>query len=160
MPQAPGTVEEIYITERGSAPMKRVDQVEAVAGKGLLGDRYLLGTGYWSTSKYDLCQVTLIAAEDVEAVARETELEITAGQHRRNIITRGIVLSELEGKTLRIGDALLEYDQPRPPCRYLQSITQKGMTKALGNGRAGICCRVLESGTIRPGDQIVVISTT
>ncbi len=152
-----GTVEEIYITDRGSAPMERVDQVEAVAGKGLLGDRYMLGTGYWTHSKYDLCQVTLIAAEDVEAVARETELDITAGQHRRNIITRGIVLGELEGKTFRIGNALLEYDQPRPPCRYLQSITQPGMKKALGNGRAGICCRILESGTIRAGDPITVL---
>lgn len=157
MAQVQGTVEEIYITERGSAPMERVEQVEAVAGKGLLGDRYMLGTGYWSNSKYDLCQVTLIAAEDVEAVARESELEITAGQHRRNIITRGIVLSELEGRTFKVGDALFEYDQPRPPCRYLQTITQPGMTKALGDGRAGICCRILESGLIRPGDQIVGI---
>ena len=152
-----GTVEEIYITDRGSAPMERVDEVEAVAGKGLSGDRYMLGTGYWSS--YDLCQVTLIAAEDVEHIARETDLEITAGQHRRNIITRGIDLDDLAGKTFRVGEALLEYDRPRPPCRYVQSITQPGMTKALG-GRAGICCRILESGTIRPNDAIVVTERT
>ena len=148
-----GTVEEIYITDRGSAPMERVDEVEAVAGKGLRGDRYMMGTGYWST--YDLCQVTLIAAEDIEHIARETDLEITAGQHRRNIITRGLDMDLLVGKTFRVGEALLEYDRPRPPCRYIQSITQPGMTKALG-GRAGICCRILESGTIRPSDPIVV----
>lgn len=153
MEEVRGTVEEIYITDRGSAPMERVDEVEAVAGKGLRGDRYMMGTGYWST--YDLCQVTLIAAEDIEHIARETDLEITAGQHRRNIITRGIDFDLLVGKTFRVGEALFGYDRPRPPCRYVQSITQPGMTKALG-GRAGICCRILESGTIRPSDPITV----
>ena len=153
MEEVRGIVEEIYITDRGSAPMERVDEVEAVAGKGLRGDRYMMGTGYWST--YDLCQVTLIAAEDIEHIARETDLEITAGQHRRNIITRGLDLDLLIGKTFRVGEALFEYDRPRPPCRYVQSITQPGMTKAL-RGKAGICCRILESGMIRASDPIVV----
>ena len=149
-----GTVEEIYITDRGSAPMQRVAEVKAVEGGGLEGDRYHLNTGYWTG--YDQCPVTMIAAEDIEEIASSTDISVTNGEHRRNIITRGIALLDLAGKRFRVGDALFEYDQPRPPCRYIQSITQPGMTKALGN-RGGICVRVIEGGPIKPGDPITVL---
>ena len=149
-----GVVEEIYITDRGSAPMVRVDEVKAVTGGGLEGDRYHMGTGYWAG--YDQCAVTMIAAEDIDEIATTTGLSVTNGEHRRNIITRGISLLDLAGTRFRVGGALLEYDQPRPPCRYIQSITQPGMTKALGRNRGGICVSVIEGGTIRPGDAISV----
>ena len=148
-----GTVEEIYITDRGSAPMQRVDEVKAVEGGGLEGDRYHTGTGYWTG--YDRCPVTMIAIEDIEEIASTTGISITNGEHRRNIITRGIDLLGLAGKRFRVGDALLEFDKDRPPCRYIQSITEPGMTKALGN-RGGICVTVIEGGSIRPGDRISV----
>ena len=149
-----GVVEEIYITDRGSAPMVSVAEVEAVAGGGLEGDRYHLGTGYWTG--YDQCPVTMIAVEDIEEIAASTGLSVTHGEHRRNIITRGVSLLDLAGTRFRIGDAVFEYDQPRPPSRYIQSITEPGMTKALGRNRGGICVKVIQSGTIRPGDRISV----
>ena len=150
-----GVVEAIYITERGSAPMRRVPEVVAVEDGGLEGDRYHLGTGYWTG--YDRCPVTMIAVEDIEAIAAETEIAITSGQHRRNIITRGISLLDLAGKRFRVGEAVLAYQQPRPPCRYIQSITQPGMTKALGRNRGGICVTVVQGGVIRAGDEISVL---
>ena len=149
-----GVVEEIYITERGSAPMQRVAEVKAIEGGGLEGDRYHLGTGYWTG--YDLCPVTMIASEDIAAIAAETDLSITNGEHRRNIITSGISLLDLAGRRFRVGDAVLEYEKPRPPCRYIQSITQPGMTKAIGRNRGGICVRVIEGGLIKEGDPIFV----
>jgi MOSC domain-containing protein YiiM len=150
-----GVVEEIYITDRGSAPMQSVPEVKAVEGGGLEGDRYHLGTGYWAG--YDQCAVTMIAIEDIEEIVSTTGLRVGNGEHRRNIITRGISLLDLAGTTFRVGDALFGYDKPRPPCRYIQSITEPGMTKALGRNRSGICVRVLESGSIKPGDRISVI---
>ncbi len=150
-----GVVEEIYITDRGSAPMQRVPEIKAIEGGGLEGDRYHTGTGYWAG--YDQCGVTMIAAEDIAAIATETGISITNGEHRRNIITRGVPLLDLAGKRFRIGDAILEYDRPRPPCRYIQSITQEGMTKALGRNRGGICVRVIESGVIKQGDSITLL---
>lgn len=135
--------------------MVHVDEVKAVPGGGLEGDRYHLGTGYWTG--YDQCRVTMIAAEDIEEIAVSTGLSVTNGEHRRNIITRGLALLDLAGTRFKVGDALFEYDQPRPPCRYIQSITEPGMTKALGRGRGGICVRVIEGGVIRPGDAIAVL---
>jgi MOSC domain-containing protein YiiM len=147
-------VEEIYVVPRGGQPMHRVSEVEAVEGRGLTGDRYSMRTGYWTDD--DECQVTLIEAEHLDEI-RGT-VQVSSGQHRRNIVTRGIKLHELAGKTFSIGDAIFEYDRPRPPCRYIQSVSEAGMTKALGHDRGGICARVVTSGTIHVNDRIEVFA--
>lgn len=147
-----GTVEEIYIAPKGSAPMIRADEIEAIASAGLAGDRYLTRTGYWTG--IDECQVTLIEGEALDHVRATTKVDVDNGRHRRNIVTRGIDLSGLAGRRFKIGSAVLEYDRPRPPCRYIQSVSEHGMTRALGGGRGGICARVIASGTIKVGDSI------
>jgi MOSC domain-containing protein YiiM len=149
-----GTVKAIYIVGEGGAPMQKIDQVKALADCGLEGDRYCKRTGYWTG--VDECQVTLIAAEDLEEIGGTTDVRIQNGEHRRNLITAGIRLNSLQGKMFQVGEAVLEYDRPRPPCVYIQGITQPGMTEAL-MGRGGICARVVRSGLIRIGDSIVVL---
>ncbi len=149
-----GTVKAIYIVDEGGAPMQKLDQVKALADCGLEGDRYCNRAGYWTG--VDECQATLIAAEDLEEIAQTTDVRIQKGEHRRNLITRGIRLDGLQGKMFQVGEAVFEYDRPRPPCVYIQKITQPGMTQAL-MGRGGICARVVKSGLIRIGDSIVVL---
>ena len=136
--------------------MEPVEKVEAVADAGLRGDRYAQRTGYWSG--IDECQVTLIEGEVVDQIDRETDVEIEHGEHRRNIITRGIRLLDLAGKRFAVGEAILEYDRPRPPCRYVEALTQPGMMAALAGGRGGVCARVVKSGTIRIDDRIEVVT--
>jgi MOSC domain-containing protein YiiM len=148
------TVERIFVTGEGSAPMVSVDEIKAIAGQGLEGDRYLKRTGYYSG--WDECQVTLIEGEDLDVVTEKYGVDVTAGQHRRNIVTRGLSLRDVECATFSVGAAVLAYDRPRPPCRYIASITEPGMTKALGARRGGICATVLETGLIRVGDPIEV----
>jgi MOSC domain-containing protein YiiM len=147
-------VERIYVAPQGGVAMQRVPQVEALAGCGLEGDRYCSRTGYWTG--VDECQVTLIAAEDLENVQRTAGVQVGNGEHRRNLITRGIELESLNGKRFQVGEAILEYDRPRPPCSYIQSITQPGMTRALV-GNSGICARVVESGLIQDEDTIEIL---
>jgi len=149
-----GVVEEIYITTKGSAPMERVEEAGAVAG-GLEGDRYKEGTGYW-TPYGDVCEVTLIEAEDLDEIERETGIRVKNGEHRRNIITRGVRLRDLRGSRFRIGEVVLEYDRPRPPCKHIQDLTEPGMTRVLKR-RGGICARVIESGRIRTRDEIATL---
>ena len=149
-----GVVEEIYIARKGSVAMERVEEVRAVAG-GLEGDRYKEGTGYW-TPYGDVCQVTLIEGEDLDEIERETGLKVRSGEHRRNIVTRGISLKSLRGGRFRIGEVVLGYDRPRPPCKHIQDLTEPGMTRALRR-RGGICARVVEGGQIRAGDEIALL---
>ena len=150
-----GKVEEIYVAPKGSVGMERVQAVRALEGYGLEGDRYCEGTGYW-TRFGDVCEVTLIAGEDLDEIRDEAGPKVHNGEHRRNIITRGVRLDELRGERFRIGEAVLRYDRPRPPCRHVQEVTEPGMTKALRR-RGGICARVIEGGAIRANDAIEVL---
>jgi MOSC domain-containing protein YiiM len=151
-----GVVEAIYVAAQGGAPMQPVDEVDAVAGAGLRGDRYPERAGYWTG--VDECQVTLIEAEALDEIASTTDVRVAHGEHRRNIVTRGIDLHTLAGRRFAVGDAVLEYDRPRPPCGYIQRLNrQRGFTKALAHGRGGICARVVEAGAIHTNDAIRVV---
>ena len=149
-----GVVEEMYVTAKGSAQMERVEKVRTIEGCGIEGDRYCEGAGFW-TRFGDVCQVTLIEGEDLDYIEDELGIWVKNGEHRRNIITRGIRLDEMRRKRFRIGEAILEYDRPRPPCRHVQDLSEPGMTRAL-NGRGGICARVVKAGWIRTRDAIEV----
>jgi MOSC domain-containing protein YiiM len=149
-----GVVEGIYVTSEGSAAMERVEEVRTVEGCGIEGDRYCEGKGYW-TNYGDVCEVTLISSEDLEYIERELGISVANGEHRRNIVTRGVSLGDLRGKRFSIGGTVLEYDRPRPPCRHVQDLTEPGMTRAL-KGRGGICARVVKAGHIRVSDAIEV----
>ena len=153
-------VEEIYIASKGSAAMERVEEVRAIENGGLKGDRYKEGTGYWILYG-DVCEVTLIEGEDLDEIERETGIGVKNGEHRRNIVTRGIKLKDLRagwfrGRRFRIGEVVLEYDRPRPPCKHVQDLTEPGMTRALRR-RGGICARVVEGGRIRAWDEIIIL---
>jgi MOSC domain-containing protein YiiM len=149
-----GVVEGIYVAPKGSAAMERVEEVRTIEGCGIEGDRYCEGTGFWTTYG-DVCEVTLISSEDLDYIQSELGIRVKDGEHRRNIVTRGIRLEDLRRKRFRIGEALLEYDRSRPPCRHVQDLSEPGMTRAL-KGRGGICARVVEGGKIRARDTIGV----
>jgi MOSC domain-containing protein YiiM len=147
-----GVVEEIFVTGEGSVAMERVDEVRTVEGCGIEGDRYCAGTGYW-TRYGDVCEVTLIEGEDLDYIENELGISIKNGEHRRNIITRGIRLGDLRRKKFSVGETVLEYDRPRPPCRHVQDLSESGMTRAL-KSRGGICAKIVRAGSIRVHDTI------
>jgi MOSC domain-containing protein YiiM len=151
-----GVVERIFTTAKGGEPMRSVAEIEAIAGRGLKGDRYLERTGYWTS--VDECEVTLIEGEDLDAITSTTKLRVLNGEHRRNLVTRGIKLVTLLGRHFQIGEAIFEWDRPRPPCTYIQKLTnQPGLTAALGR-RGGICVHVVKGGKIRVQDPIVILN--
>ncbi|TVR99680.1 MAG: MOSC domain-containing protein [Rhodospirillales bacterium] len=150
--RARGTVEGMFCAPAGGAAMVPVATVTALPGRGLDRDRYGRGTG----SFHDNCQVTLIAGEHLDRIAAEFGVKVLSGEHRRNIVTRGIDHASLVGRRFRVGEAVLEYQQPRLPCAYLVEITEPRMGEALGE-QAGICARVVEGGVIRTGDAIALL---
>lgn len=153
----PPTVQAIYIAPSAGKPMQRITSVEAVAGRGLVGDRYFSETGRWSGT--DDSEVTLIAQEDIDDMSTRSDVHIQNGEHRRNIVTSNLPLEALTGKRFYVGSAFFGYDRPRPPCTYIRTITEDGMAKALGRN-SGICVRCIKGGTIREGDQIRVVKIT
>ncbi len=146
----PGVVNWIGIRPERRRPLKSVDRIQAVAKIGLEGDHY--------ASKGGKRQVTLILREHMQAVASMVSMdEIDPSLLRRNIVVSGINLLALKGKRFRLGEAVLEYTGECHPCSRMEENLGDGGYNAM-RGHGGITCRVLESGVIGVGDELVVFS--
>jgi MOSC domain-containing protein YiiM len=150
-----GRVEAICIAPAGSTAMQQLDGVDAIAGSGLVGDRYAKGIGFYSERPTDpgAREVTLIAAETLDAL-REQGIELSANEHRRNLTVRGVHLVQLLGKKFSVGEVVLEGIRDCPPCVHLEEMTGKQhLIEALAT-TGGLRARIVVSGTIRVGDPI------
>jgi MOSC domain-containing protein YiiM len=151
-----GLVQGIFFAPEGGGQMKGLQAATALEGCGLEGDRYCAGTGHWSRFGR-VCEVTFIAAEDLDDIERETGVSVKNGEHRRNVVTSGINLKTLRrGERFRVGGVVFEYRGPRSVCRYIERLTEPGMTQAL-KGRGGSCARVIENGKVRVGDEVELL---
>lgn len=148
-----GIVEAIHIAREAAKPLEAVPEVRAVPGQGLEGDRYFDKAGTYSNHPGSGREVTLIEAEAIEAVARESGIALAPGASRRNITTRGVPLNHLVGRRFRVGEVLLEGTRLCEPCTHLEGLTQKGILAALVH-RGGLRTHILTEGTIRVGDAI------
>jgi MOSC domain-containing protein YiiM len=155
-PMGIGRVEVIHVTGAASEPMHAVEQVRAVAGIGLEGDRYALGTGHYSAdSKVDR-QITLIAAEELDRLAAVEGIQLSPAESRRNVLTRGIDINALVGRRFRIGGVECEGTRLCEPCQYLTDLVGKPVLKHLVH-RAGLRARILTDGEIAVGDEVVAL---
>jgi MOSC domain-containing protein YiiM len=145
-----GTVELIHIADVKGGPVRALETVHALAGVGLAGDRNHRENG--DSPGRDL---TLIEAEEIEALARNHGIQLAPGETRRNVTTRGIRLNELVGKEFWIGDVLVRGVKINEPCQYLQDLVGKPILKPLAH-RAGIRADLLTDGRISVGDRVEV----
>ena len=72
----------IYTQAEKEKPMEARQEVTAVAGRGLEGDRYHDGTGSYSDRPGTGRQVTLIEQEAVTGAAAEAGIDLDAGDTR------------------------------------------------------------------------------
>lgn len=153
-----GTVLFIAVAPHAGAPMQSLAGVQAVAGRGLAGDRYATGTGFYSAtpSEGGGREITLIEIESLEAVARETGIAVEMQETRRNLTTRGIRLDQLIGRRFRIGDVLCQGVKRCVPCARLEHLTGKPLLKPLVE-RGGLRANLLEGGVIRVGDVVAAV---
>ena len=141
----------ISIAGAGGEPTSSTDEVRAVAGRGLEGDRYHLGTGSFSQKPGTGRQVTLIEAEALDDVARICGHEVAYGDARRNIVTRGVALNELMNREFRVGDVRLRGVRLCDPCKV--AFPDVSVKRALEN-RGGLRAEILGDGVIRVGDIV------
>ena len=149
-----GSVVSIHITRAAGQPMETVAQARAVAGRGLEGDRYFLGTGYYSDKPgAGGREVTLIETETLDALPAEGPIKISATESRRNIATTGVPLNHLVGREFWVGEVRLRGTRLCEPCRYLDGLTYPGVMTTLVH-RAGLRAKILNDGIIRPRDTV------
>lgn len=143
-----GQVRWIGLRPARDVPMREVESAEAVAGKGLRGDRYGSGSGSGKRG------ITLIQAEHLSAIAALAGVEpIAPATLRRNLVVSGIPLIALKGRRFRIGEVLCEGTAPCDPCSRMELALGAGGYNAM-RGHGGLCARILEGGTFRIGDAV------
>jgi MOSC domain-containing protein YiiM len=144
-----GTVRWIGLRPARRATPIAVEKVQALAGKGLAGDRFNGGP----QSKR---QVTLIQAEHLAVIGQLAGSEpVNPALLRRNIAVSGINLLALNRARFRIGTALLEGTGTCDPCSRMEEALGAGGYNAM-RGHGGITARIIESGWIRVGDAVVM----
>ncbi|MSQ96645.1 MAG: MOSC domain-containing protein [Gemmataceae bacterium] len=143
----------IYIAPHKAKDLQPIDKVEAVAGRGLVGDRYYLKDGTYSAQDGPDREVTLIEAEALEGLTREYEITLQPFQARRNLLTWGVPLNHLVGKTFNVGPVVLRGIRLCEPCGHLEKLTCKGVEKGLIH-RGGLRAQVVTGGVLSVGAVI------
>ena|ERR1051325_9574366 len=143
----------IFIAQHKGHDLHGTDKAEAVPGRGLVGDRYFLKEGTYSAKDGPDREVTLIEAEALEGLAREYEITLAPYQSRRNLLTRGVPLNHLVGKTFTIGGVVLLGIRLCEPCGHLEKLTGKPVEKGLKH-RGGLRAQILAGGLLEIGAAI------
>ena len=139
---------EIAVSENPRGQMKSVNNVEAIAGKGLVNDYH------YKNNNEKRCQITLIEIENINHYNQISGTSILSKNFRRNIVTEGIKLNALVGSEFFIGEVKVKAHDLCRPCKYLQeSLNQKNLVKELLR-KGGLRCEILTNGKIFVGDEI------
>ena len=147
-----GTVVSINIAPRAEAPMESVNEVRAVPGKGLEGDRYFIRQGTFYKPQPDR-ELTLIEAEAIEAMKHELNVDYGLSDSRRNVVTRGVPLNHLVGKEFWIGEVKARGLRLCEPCSHLQKLSHEKVLPGLIH-RGGLRAQILSEGTICVGQSV------
>lgn len=134
-----------------------MDQVEAAAGQGLVGDRY-----FGVAAHYD-AQITFVSWEVFSALQTEFgRADWSPVLMRRNVVIEGVPLNQLIGLpfTLDFGDHTVEFLGAKhcAPCAWMDAALQPGAQKFL-RGRGGLRARIVTSGLITRGPAILHSNT-
>lgn len=134
----------IHTSATPGEPMRTVESIQAIAGRGLEGDRY------FDAKKKPGQQVTLIEREAVEALGRDHGVALAPGDARRNLVTDGVALNHLVGREFTIGDVRLRGIRLCEPCTHLQHLTGAKVLPGLVH-RGGLRAEILTGGHLSPG---------
>jgi MOSC domain-containing protein YiiM len=155
VPNWTGVVRHLHITPRAFLPMRAMPEIRLIEGKGIEGDRYMIGReeGFYSHKPEEGRQVTLFELETLVALKRDANIELGPEEHRRNVTVEGVPLTHLVGRQFWLGETLLEATRLSIPCRHIEEITGKPIFDPLIN-RSGLNCRILNGGTVKVGDPV------
>jgi MOSC domain-containing protein YiiM len=137
-----GRVEAIWVKRSVRGVMDAADEVDLVAGKGIVGD------ASFGRSRR---QVTLIEKEVFDRV-RKAIPSADPVMRRANVMLSGVRLAESRGRVLRVGGVRIRVRGETRPCERMDEQCA-GLRSALspgwGGGAYGV---VLDDGLVRVGD--------
>jgi MOSC domain-containing protein YiiM len=114
-----------------------------VAGRGIRGDRYF---DYRADFKG---QITFFAEEVYHGLRRALGIwDKPPSVFRRNVITRGVDLNDLIGRTFEVQGVRFLGVESCKPCYWMDAAFGPGAEAALA-GRGGLRARILTDGVLR-----------
>ena len=127
----------------GEHPLLEVPAVECVAGRGLVGDRFL-------DYKDDYAgQITFFAGEVYDEIRRVlNQPDRSAAVFRRNVLTRGVDLNALIGQEFEVQGVRFVGTRECSPCYWMDQAFAPG-AEAWLKGRGGLRARILGSGPLK-----------
>jgi len=144
-----GTVVAICIAPIAGAPMQMLQEVRAIAGHGLEGDRYALGEGSFNKGRMGNRQITLINAHFVNGSGFDY------ADTRRNLVVQGIELMDQIGNQFRVGDVHLRGIKYCDPCMRPTILGGKSKSfRDIFHDRGGLVAEVLAGGLIQVGNAV------
>lgn len=135
--------------------MDAVGTVEAVVGRGLLGDRRTEGRR--QPSPRSRRQVTLVQAEHLPVIAALVGRdELDPAVLRRNLVVAGINLAALRDRRFTVGAVTLEGTGHCHPCSRMEEVLGPGGYQAV-RGHGGITARIVAGGTLHLDDAVTLL---
>lgn len=149
------TVERLFISHAPKEALQECTTIQLERGQGIVGDRHF-GRSNWAGQN-----LTLVEAEEIERFCAETQRPKDLSITRRNVVTRGVRLNDLVGKTFTIGSARLHGVELCEPCGDLgRSLARDDFPAAAvvkrWLGRGGLRATVIDSGVIDSGDRLTI----
>ena len=148
-----GSVVSIQIATEARGSMTSLQEVNAIAGRGLEGDRYFNKKGTFSKTPGPDREITLIEIEAIEALKRDYGADLDPGESRRNIVTRGVPLNHLVGRQFKVGEVMLRGIRLCEPCGHLERLSGREVLPGLIH-RGGLRAEILTTGAIRLDDPV------
>ena len=159
MPERAGKIAFIQIAPTAGERLVSVQEVRAIAGEGLDGDRYFKKIGTFSNTPGTGRHLTLVELESIEALKRDLGIDLEPTETRRNIVTRDVPLNHLVGLEFKLGrEVVAKGMRLCEPCDHLEKLTVKGVSEGLLH-RAGLRAEIIKGGMIRVGDPVTYVTS-
>jgi len=140
---------EIGICRAKGSQIERTKSIKAISGAGLLNDRH------FKEKNTERSQITLIQIENINQYNKKYNENIPALSFRRNLVTEGINLNNLVGKSFLIGKVKVKGHDLCRPCKHLQELLNKKNIIKEFLKKGGLRCEIISDGIISENDEII-----
>jgi MOSC domain-containing protein YiiM len=137
-------LEAIWIKRVRRGKMDPVRTAELVAGKGIVGNANQGGRR----------QVTIIEQEVWKQRTAAVGAQLDPSTRRANLMISGLALARTRGKTLRVGECILEVAGETKPCERMEEAAPGLRAAMYPDWGGGIFAMVVKGGTINVGDDV------